>query len=121
MQENGGRERVAENAFEEAPSQLLFLAWIASTAVHFPRRLISRARQPFRVIAVTSARSCVRKTPDKMRQPSGARCRNQTGNATIRISLKRLAVMMSNFPAIRDFRTSPVRNSKFRTRLARAF
>src|SRR5437868_3108798 len=121
MQENRGRERVGENAFDAAPRQLLFRVREARSAIHLPRRLISRAPKPFRRRAATSADSCERKTPDKIRQPSFARWRDQIGNAAIRISLNRFAVMTSNFAPSFCFKTSPVRNSMLRARFVRAF
>ena len=68
-----------------------------------------------------TSRSWLRRIPEKIRWPPGARCRDQMGNASIKISLKRFAVMMSNFPVSFCFKTSPVENSMLRTRLARAF
>src|SRR5205085_10623507 len=97
MQENRGREWVGESAFDAAPRQLLFRVREARSAIHLPRRLICRAPKPFRRSAPTSADSCERKMPDKIRQPSFARWRDQIGNAAIRISLNRFAVMTSNF------------------------
>src|SRR2546423_2944927 len=121
MQENRGRERVGEIAFDPAPRQLLFLVWKAWTAIHFPRRLTSDRVKRFRRSATMRVRSCDRKTPDKIRQPAVARCRDQIGRAAIRISLKRFAVMTSNFPGSFCFKISPVRKSMFRARFARAF
>jgi len=121
MQENRGRERDGENAFERSFRQLLFLGRDARIAIHLPRRLISSAWRPFRRNALVSAGSCERKTPERIRQPSLARCRDQMGNAAIRISLNRFAVMTSNFPSSSCFKTSLVRNSIFPARFARAF
>ena len=125
MQENRGRERVGENAFDPSLRQAFFgrteRCAARQSAIHFPRRRISETAKPCRRRARTTAVSWLRKIPERIKQPPGARCRDQIGSAAIRISLKRFAVMMSNFPVSRCFRISPVENSMLRTPLARAF
>src|SRR4051794_39156181 len=90
------RERVGERAFDEAPRQLLFLVRNARSAIHFPRRLISSGKKPFCRRAPTTARSWDRRTPERINAPPFARRRDQAGNALIRISLNKFAVMTLN-------------------------
>ncbi len=107
MQENRRRERVGENAFDPSLRQAFLrvgrargaVRLTAKSAIHFPRRRISRTAKPFRRSARMTA--CFLRSARFPRESSGrprVRWRDQLGNSAIKISLKRFAVMMSYFP-----------------------
>src|SRR5438270_5934241 len=121
MQENRGRERDGENGFAGALRQLFFRTGWASRAIHFPRRLIAVEAKPFRRRAARTTGCCECRTPDKTRQPLSLSRLLQPGNAVIRISLYKFALIRSKRPAGFCRSTSPTRKSMFRAELTRAF
>ena len=80
--------------FPPFPPSTLFQAHSARIAIHFPRRRTSETSKAFCFSARRIALSWLRKIPERIKRPPGASCREQAGNVSIRISLKRFAAMM---------------------------